>query len=186
MPIDYNHLNSGSSEVEPPSDGSHTAMLERASLVDTRSGEQVVTEWRDAQRDTVWWQSWNRFDTNGFQYTRELLIGLGVPLGKASSDGLPLVMDDDGLTRALEIAVGGMFDVRTQSRQGDGRVFVNTYVNGLTRGGLQLGLSASAELDVPFDTDGLPDVSKPPPVKQPVAAQAASEPLPWEDPNPPF
>lgn len=168
MSINYDQLNTGEAKTEPPADGEHVAILERASLVDTRSGQQVVSEWRDAKSDSVAWQSWNRFDGAGFTYTRDLLLGLGVPLGKAGSDGLPLIMDDDALKREIDVAVGGMFNVKTQSRQGDGRVFVNTYVDGLARG-VQLGM----EPDVPIDTDGLPPV---PP----------REPKPWEDDKVPF
>jgi hypothetical protein len=184
--------------------------------VDTRSGEQVVTEWRDAKDYTCQWQSWNRFEGAGFQYTRELLIGLGVPLGKTSPDGLPLIMDDESLRREIDIAVGGMFNIKTTSRQGDGRVFVNTYVDGLRTGGVQLDIEDMArgnirdEPDVPIDTAGLPEPSSGPlpttatsagqppasgrggpqeaagAVTGAVAAGPPSEPLPWEDDKPPF
>jgi hypothetical protein len=216
MSIDYDQLNTGEANVKLPSDGPRVAFLDRASLVDTRSGEQVVTEWRDAKDYTCQWQSWNRFEGAGFQYTRDLLVGLGVPLGKTSSDGLPLIMDDESLRREIDIAVGGMFNVKTTSRQGDGRVFVNTYVDGLRTGGVQLDIEDMArgnirdEPDVPIDTAGLPEPSSgplraaPSPGAQPPAparggpqtgAQSAtgapaagppSEPLPWEDDRPPF
>lgn len=169
MTIDYDQLNTGEANVKLPSDGQRVAFLDRASLVDTRSGEQIVTEWRDAKDYTCQWQSWNRFEGAGFPYTRELLIGLGVPLGKASPDGLPLIMDDESLRREIDIAVGGMFNVKTTSRQGDGRVFVNTYVDGLQTGGVQLDIDDMAtrgnirdEPDVPIDTRGLPEPSSGP------------------------
>ena len=194
MPINFDQLNTGELDVKTPDDGNHVAILDRASLVSTRSGEQIVTEWRDAKDYTVQWQSWNRFEGNGFPYTRDLLIGLGVPLGKELPDGTPIIMDDDGLRREVEIAVGGMFNIRTQSRQGDGRVFVNTYVDGLTAGGVQLDInsnvipgqldinsnaaalnaSARIEPDVPIDTAGLPEPG----------TQASSGPVPVAAANP--
>jgi hypothetical protein len=214
VPINYDQLNTGEADVQTPDDGAHVAILDRASLVDTRSGEQVVTEWRDAKDYTVQWQSWNRFEGAGFPYTRDLLVGLGVPLGKNAPDGTPLIMDDDGLRREIAIAQGGMFNVRTVSRQGDGRVFVNTYVDGLTMGGVQLDISSNVEAlnqsariepDVPIDTDGLPEPSsgpvpvasaQRPPTPAPGrggaqrAAQsptgAGAEVLPWEDDKVPF
>jgi hypothetical protein len=214
--INYDQLNTGEENVKLPDDGAHVAVLDRASLVDTRSGEQIVTEWRDAKDWTCQWQSWNRFEGAGFPFTRELLIGLGVPLGKNAPDGVPLIMDDDSLRREISIAVGGMFDVKTTSRQGDGRVFVNTYVNGLRTGGVQLTVDDMTrgnirdEPDVPIDTRGLPEPSSGPvraapapeaqppaparggpqvPAQGPTGASSAGpppEPVPWEDDKPPF
>ena len=210
MPINFDQLNTGETDVKLPSDGARVAFLDRAALVDTRSGEQVVTEWRDAKDYTVQWVSWNRFEGAGFPYTRDLLLGLGVPLGKNAPDGTPLIMDDDGLKREIDMAVGGMFNIRTQSRQGDGRVFVNTYVDGLTTGGVQLdinsnaaALNASATIppDVPIDTEGLPEPSsgpvpantgQRPPTPTPAtggpqqAAERATGARPWEDDKVPF
>jgi hypothetical protein len=153
----YDQLNSGVVEQKTPDDGVHKAILDRAALVETRTGkEMVVTEWRDATDELVQWQSWNQFEGQGFAYVRDLLLALGVPLGDTDDRGTPLIMDDEGLRRYLEIAQGGMYDVKTQSREVGDRVFVNTYVNGLTTGGAQLGLSVTNEPDVPIDNGDLP------------------------------
>lgn len=140
MPIDFDAL-WGSGDVQTPDDGEHIALLERAALVDTKKGEQLVTEWR-APTEKAAWQSWNRFDTSGMSYTRDLLLALGVSPRSA--------MDDDALASELDRCVNQWWRVTTTSQmgsQGD-RVFVTTYVNGK---------AGPVEPDVPIDTEGLPE-----------------------------
>ena len=178
MPIDFDALRGEGGEPELPEDGDHVAVLERAAIVDTRNGERLVTEWRDAVVGQITWQSWNRFDTTGMSYTRELMIGLGVDLSA--------VTDTDALEQGLYERVNGMYSVRTTSQMGSGgdRIFITTYVNGAVNGAQQ-----TLATDVPIDTEGLPPVRPAPPrapaqTAAPAAAPAAQP--GWKDDKPPF
>jgi hypothetical protein len=158
MTINYELLR-GDSTPATPADGTHQARLDRAKLVETRSGERLVTEWSTDQN--VMWTSWNRFDPTGIEYTRELLIGLGV--------NLATIMDDEKLEDALIDAIGIEYTVRTTSStgsQGD-KIFTNTYVDAPVNG-------AQPELgsDMPADSR---DLSPPEPADKP-----------WKDDDIPF
>ena len=95
-------------------------------LRDTRNGECLVTEWAD-ETQNVQWESWNRFDTNGLGWTRELLLGLEIDLAT--------ITDTNELEFALAQRVGQLWDVTTKSNQGSqgDRWFVNTYVESQRR-----------------------------------------------------
>jgi hypothetical protein len=141
MPINYEALRNGSATAEVPADGNHQARLERAALVDTARGERLVTEWATIN-PLQQWTSWNRFDTAGLAFTRDLLTGLGI---------LDDVTSDTALANALERVTGQTFEVRTQSNkgaQGD-RWFTHTYVDGPA-------LGVQETMDAPFDTTDLP------------------------------
>lgn len=156
MPIDFDVLR-GTGAPATPDDGDHVAWLERAAIVETQNGERLVTEWRDTADKSVQWTSWNRFDTTGMSYTRDLLLGLGVDLST--------VNDTVDLSDGLIAKVGLTWRVTTKSQmgsQGD-RVFVTTYVNGR---------DTPVEPDVPIDTRGL--------------AEPAAAPAPAVDDAPPF
>jgi hypothetical protein len=172
VPIDYNALKDGAAAQVPPPDGDHTALLNRAALVETQNGERLVTEWQDASDSSLQWTSWNRFDATGMSYTRELLMGLGIDLSGGA------IMDDSALTDALDAATNRMYDVKTTSQMGSrgDRVFVTTYVDGLA-----LGSQQALATDVPIDTRGLPAAQPPTP-----AAPAGGSGKPWEDDTPPF
>ena len=147
MPIDFDALR-GDGLPETPDDGEHIALLMRAVVVDTQNGERLVTEWKAVGEENVAWDSWNRFDTSGMSFTRDLLIGLGINLKSLN--------DIDQLGAELDQCVNYKWRVSTSSSMGNrgDRVFVNTYVTGK---------AGPVEPDVPIDTDGLPDVSNPPP-----------------------
>jgi hypothetical protein len=152
MPIDFAALRGEITTSQVPVDGKHQARLDRAALVDTQKGERLVTEWSE---NGVAWTSWNRFDTTGLLFTRDLLTGLGVDIAK--------VTDDGALTAGLDAVTGHTFEVRTHSNrgmQGD-RWFTTTYVDGYA-------LGVQEEMDVPIDTAGLPEPKQP-----------ADEPLPF-------
>ena len=146
MPIDFDQLRGDNTTVDHPNDGAHQARLHRAVLRDTRNGECLVTEWAD-ETQNVQWESWNRFDTNGLAWTRELLLGLKIDLAT--------ITDTNELEFALAQRVGQLWDVTTKSNQGSqgDRWFVNTYVNGKSVG-VQETLNGDA--DVPIDSGGLP------------------------------
>ena len=120
MGIDHQALWERSGLVPP--DGKHNAAtLERASLRTDFDPPKLITEWSSGE---FAWESWNRFDTTGTPYTRDLLVGLGIKRTRS----------DDELEAALEALVGHTFEVRTTSQQGSqgDRWFVNTYVDGVS------------------------------------------------------
>jgi hypothetical protein len=149
-PINYEALRTGASTVQVPADGTHQATLDRAALVSTDKGERLVTEWTDID-GTVGWTSWNRFDTTGMSYTRELLQGLGIDLNT--------VTDDTALTDALDQASHHVYQVRTSSQKGSqgDRWFTSTYVDGQSQGVQE---SLNGDVDLPIDTAGLPEVKE--------------------------
>jgi hypothetical protein len=144
-PINYAALSGQATAADHPPDGHRQARLDRAALVDTQNGERLVTEWSDATNGGLAWTSWNRFDTSGLQYTRELLAGLGIDTARLT--------DDDVLIASLNAVTGRTYDVRTASQQGSqgDRWFTSTYVDGHA-------LGVQEELDAPIDTRDLPDV----------------------------
>lgn len=173
--IDYGALRGDGGEPELPEDGDRVAVLDRAALVDTANGERLVTEWRDLHKSNIQWQSWNRFDTTGMSYTRDLLRGLGV--------NISTVTDDDDLNRELFDVTGLTFKVHTTSQMGSrgDRVFVSTYADGRAVG---------TDLQMPLVTDELGTDTRGLTTAVPVTGQAtvepAGDPVPWEDDNPPF
>jgi hypothetical protein len=149
MAINYKQLR-GEGAPAIPKDGSHQATLDRAKIVDTKNGEALVTEWTTADGN-VDWTSWNRFDTSGMGYTRELLLGLGVDLST--------ITDDDSLSAQLDGAQYHVYNVRTQSQKGSqgDRWFTSTYVTGRADG-VQTQMATNGEApDVPIDAGGLPE-----------------------------
>ena len=150
MTIDFDKLRGDKSAAdEIPADGDHIARLERAVVVDTKRGEQIVTEW--SNQANVMWTSWNRFDSSGMPYTQDLLDGLGIDRRKVTEDSL-----SDELARCE----GGTYQVSTEANEGSqgGRWFINTYVRQPLRAG-QTPPPPDAQVvppDVPVDTAGLP------------------------------
>jgi hypothetical protein len=144
-PINYAALSGRPAVADHPPDGARQARLDRAALVDTQNGERLVTEWSDATGNGLAWTSWNRFDTTGLPYTRDLLTGLEIDVAKLT--------DDDVLTAGLNAVTGRTYEVHTSSQQGSqgDRWFTSTYVDGHA-------LGVQEELDAPIDTEGLPDV----------------------------
>jgi hypothetical protein len=141
-PVDYEALRGGVS-TGVPDNGSHTARLERAALVETDKGSNLVTEWSE---DGLWWTSWNRFNAQALPFTQALLDGLGVDRQK--------ITNDDEFETALSDVQGILYLVHTDSKQGSqsDRWFINTYVDGR---------AVPAQIDMPVDTEGLPVLSEP-------------------------
>lgn len=137
MTVDYDALR-GATNTGVPDNGPHTARLERAALIETDKGSNLVTEWSE---DGLWWTSWNRFDGQGLPYTQALLDALEVDRSKLTND--------DELTDALSAAEGLLYLVHTDSKQGSrgDRWFINTHVDGR---------AAPVQTDLPIDTEGLP------------------------------
>lgn len=145
-PIDFDKLRGDvPAGDEPPEDGDHVARLERAVVVDTKRGEQVITEW--SNEANVMWTSWNRFDATGLPYTQELLDGLGIDRSKVTEETL-----SDELARC-EGATYQVTTSATKGSQGD-RWFINTYVNQAVSASQRV---ASDAPDVPADANGLPE-----------------------------
>lgn len=138
-PVDYDALREGVS-TGVPDNGTHTARLERAALIETDKGSNLITEWSE---DGLWWTSWNRFDAQGMSYTQELLDALGVDRSK--------ITNDDEFEEALSHPVGHLWLVRTDAKQGSrgDKWFINTYVDGR---------AVPTQTDLPIDTEGLPPV----------------------------
>jgi len=141
-PVDYEALRGGVT-TGVPDNGAHTARLERAALIETDKGSNLVTEWSE---DGLWWTSWNRFDGQGLPFTQQLLDSLGVDRST--------ITDDDELEQALSQAQGVLYLVHTDSKQGSkgDRWFINTYVDGR---------AVPTQDELPVDTEGLPDVDGP-------------------------
>lgn len=139
MTVDYEALRGGVT-TGVPENGSHTARLERAKLWEGDRGSQLITEWSE---NGLWWTSWNRFDAQGMQFTQELLDGLGIDRSK--------ITDDDEFEAALNEVEGILYLVRTTAKEGSqsGKWFINTYCDGP---------AVPEQMDMPVDTEGLPDV----------------------------
>jgi hypothetical protein len=118
MPIDYDVL-SGERDLSAPPDGYCDAHLEHAKLVEGSSGDLLITEWSDGEH---YWTSFNGFSGNRLRFTQELLDGLGVDRKAVTSD--------EELEAELDRVTGGRFRVKTDSKEGQNGVFVNTYVEG--------------------------------------------------------
>ena len=146
MPINFDALRTGAGMAQVPADGHHQATLDRAKVYEGDKGTSLITEWMTADGSAAW-TSWNRFDQTGMEYTRDLLLGLGVNFDAINSEQEL----EDFLANH---SVGHMFDVKTQSRQGSqgDKWFTNTYVDGKT-------LGVQEQIDVPADTTGLPEAS---------------------------
>jgi hypothetical protein len=108
--IDYARLQGG--EGGAPPDGTYTAYLMRAEIIDTSKGSMLITEW---QHDTHWWEAWFGFTGQRLAVTQSFLRGLGV---------LHLATDDDALELALAKAAGSSYIVRVEHNGN----FVNTSI----------------------------------------------------------
>lgn len=134
-PIDFDALR-GETGGDPP-DGMHSAYLARASLVSTRNGDKLVTEWQTSD-PPYYWTTWFGFDGQQMKFTQEFLDSLGVDRAQ--------ITDDEALEESLNELVGTVFSVRTDA----GAAWVNTYVEEATP-------TAQTSLDdVPIDTGELP------------------------------
>jgi hypothetical protein len=141
-----------------PPDGIHVARLDR--MVLNTDFDKVITEWVSEYEPRYWWTSWNGFEGQQLSYTLDLLKGLGMDMSTVSSD--------DEFERAGERVIGKVFTVRTDSRQYQGKTYVNTYVE------------SPQQMDLPVDASDLPE-----PV--PVAVSADPAPAqPAEDDDIPF
>ena len=135
---DYDALRGDTGGLPP--DGVHDAHLDRASLIDTRKGEMLVTEWRTQGDPLYWWTTWFRFDGQGLAFTLAFLDAIGVDRSAlADADG-------SRLEDALDARIGHMYAVRTKRWGSDGGGGVNVTVEGE---------QLQQSLDVPIDDQGL-------------------------------
>lgn len=129
--INFDQLRAGGSA--DPEAGLHEARLERAKVVDTKNGaEMMVTEWSTA--DNTQWTAWHGFTSKQLDFTVEYLDELGIGHDFATREQL-----ED----ALDTIVGRYFQVRVEISRG----FVNTFIE------------QPIEPDVPIDAAGLPEVT---------------------------
>ena len=61
-----------------PPDGVHDAYLDRAALVDTRSGEMIVTEWRTVGDPLYMWTCWFGLSGQRLGFALDFLDQIGV------------------------------------------------------------------------------------------------------------
>lgn len=131
---DYDALRGDTGGLPP--DGVHDAHLDRASLIDTRKGEMLVTEWRTQGDPLYWWTTWFRFDGQGLAFTLAFLDAIGVDrTSLADTDG-------NRLEDALDARLGLVYAVRTKRWGSDGGGGVNVTVEGEQ---LQTSLDASVD-----------------------------------------
>jgi hypothetical protein len=131
--------------TDPPDDIEITALLDSATILDTKNGPRFKTEWWSTDRKH-WWQSWVRLDGDprDLQRAREtmhaLLEGIGVDINSVASESR--------LADELAACEDHEYNVITSSRPGAKGAFITTTV---------IGLAA----EVPINTNGLPPASTP-------------------------
>ncbi len=128
-----------------PPDGIHDAYLDAARVVDTRSGESIVCDWRTPAHPLYQWTCWHRLGGPGLGFTPDFLAAIGVDRSALRE------VDGSRLEDALEARVGVTYEVRTKRWGADGGGGVNVEA---------LGEQAQQSLDVPIE----------PVAAQPVAA----------------
>ena len=146
---DWDHIHqnaTGAGSGGTPPDGLHTARLVRC--VQQPDYDKVITEWQDTEGH--YWDSWNGWDGQQLSFTLDLLRGLGMDITAIASD--------DEFSTAAEMIIDRTYHVRTESRQYNGKTYINTYYEGDTDQGVQQKLA-----DVPIE-----------PVTQPAAATATT------------
>ena len=143
-----------------PPDGLHDAYLDAARLVDTRSGESIVCDWRTTNDPLYQWTSWHRLGGQGLGFTLDFLDAIGVDRGALRD------VDGNRLEDALEARIGQTYPVRTKRWGSDGGGGVNVTIeeasssNGVAPGQESLDLpiepveaepvAAGGDEDIPF------------------------------------
>jgi hypothetical protein len=124
-----------SNEGGEPVDGTHTARLEGAAVLDTKNGRRIKLTWQTVDY-AHWWESWHGVSGRAKGFTKDVLAGIGVDLDALTSW--------DELSDHLAAAEGQVFEV-TVERNGD---WLNTSV---------VRLAKDVQLDLPVNGGGLPD-----------------------------
>ena len=106
-----------------PPDGIHDAYLDTARLVDTRSGESIVCDWRTTGDPLYQWTSWHRLGGQGLAFTLTFLDAIGVDRSALREvEGSRL---EDALEARIGIVVRGPHDTvgirRRRRRERRGR-----------------------------------------------------------------
>lgn len=107
-----------------PPDGLHDAYLDRAALVDTRSGEMIVTEWRTVGDPLYMWTCWFGLSGQRLGFALDFLDQIGVDRADLAD------VDGSRLEDALDARIGLVFAVRTKRWGEGGNGGVNVEVEG--------------------------------------------------------
>ena len=131
---DYEALRGESGGLPP--DGVHDAYLDAARLVDTRSGESIVCDWRTTTDPLYQWTSWHRLGGQGLAFTLAFLDAIGIDRANLRE------VEGSRLEDALEARIGIIYEVHTSRWGSDGGGGVNVEA---------LGEQAQQSLDLPID-----------------------------------
>jgi hypothetical protein len=118
-----------------PVDGTHTARLDAAAVLETRNGRRIKLTWQTTDY-AYWWESWHGVEGRAKGFTKDVLAGIGIKLDELGSW--------DELADELAVREGKVYRVEVE-RNGD---WLNTSVSGD---------AAGEQLDLPADTAGLPE-----------------------------
>ena len=146
-----------------PPDGIHDAYLDTARLVDTRSGELIVCDWRTTGDPLYQWTSWHRLGGQGLAFTLTFLDAIGVDRSALRE------VEGSRLEDALEARIGLTYTVRTKRWGSDGGGGVNVEVVEASTNGVD---PNQTSLDAPIDAADLDLSTK-------VAAPGADEDIPF-------
>ena len=125
-----------------PPDGLHDAYLDAARLVDTRSGESIVCDWRTTSDPLYQWTSWHRLGGQGLAFTLDFLDALGVDRSALRE------VEGSRLEDALEAHIGETLTVRTKRWGSDGGGGVNVEIVEASSNGVD---PNQESLDLPID-----------------------------------
>lgn len=140
-PSDINYALLAGGDGGAPPDGSHTALLVVAKLLDLPNGSKLVTEWQTTGGGTpYYWSTWHGFAPTRMAITQEFLDGLGIDR-KA-------ITDDAAFEAALANVQGVTFEVSTSAWSGGTNTFIEDVAMSPTA-------RAQRDTDVPIDTGGL-------------------------------
>jgi hypothetical protein len=117
-----------------PVDGTHTAALDAAAVLDTKNGRRIKLTWQTAD-NAHWWESWHGVEGKAKPFTKAVLTGLGIDLAEIRSE--------EQLGDELAAREGQLYEVAVE-HNGD---WINTTV---------IGPATDVQLDLPVDNGGLP------------------------------
>lgn len=140
-PSDINYALLGGGDGGAPPDGSHTALLVVAKLLDLAGGSKLVTEWQSVGGGTpYYWSTWHGFTPTRISVTQEFLDGLGVDR--------KTITDDEAFENALSQVQGMTYEVSTSAWSGG----TNTFIEDVS---VSPAVREQRDADVPIDTGGL-------------------------------
>ena len=136
-PSDINYaLLAGGEGGEPP-DGTHTALLVVAKLLDLPNGSKLVTEWQSVNGAApYYWSTWHGFAPTRIAITQEFLDGLGIDR--------KTITDDVAFEAALDNVQGVTYRVSTSAWSGG----TNTFIEDVS---VPASVAAQRSVDVPID-----------------------------------